>query len=130
MEKYLYATGRRKTSVASVRVFKSKGVSTINSKPFETRVGLSDKMIDLVLRPLKLLKLENTTHFTSQVSGGGSISQMEAISHGISRALAKDNKEDAKLLRKAGLITRDPRMVERKKIGLKKARKGPQFSKR
>lgn len=120
--KYFYGTGRRKTSVARVRIYQGDGKSTINGKESQ----LSDK----ILSPLKLVgKLQS--HFVSiMVDGGGTTGQSEAIRHGIARALVAMNEEYRPTLKKAGYLTRDSREVERKKPGLKKARRAPQWSKR
>lgn len=129
-DKYFYAIGRRKTSTATVRLFNSKGESTINDKPLKTIYGdaVSLKQIN---EPFIAAELDpKDFYFTLKTSGGGTVSQIGAIKLGISRAIVKMDEDKKTLLKKAGLMTRDPRMVERKKTGLRKARKKEQFSKR
>ncbi|QJC30634.1 30S ribosomal protein S9 [Enterobacteriaceae endosymbiont of Neohaemonia nigricornis] len=124
-----YGTGRRKTS--SSRVFIKQGIGniSINKKTLENFFSkLSYRFI--VIQPLILLNLRNKLDIYITVKGGGNVGQASAIRHGITRALIKYNNDFRKNLKKAGFITRDDRQVERKKIGLKKARRSPQFSKR
>lgn len=121
-KKYFYGTGRRKTSVARVRLIPGTGVLTINDK--ETKV------FDEVVDPLKLVGKFGDFDISVRVVGGGKISQRGAIRHGIARALEVMNSEFRPTLKKAGFLTRDPREVERKKPGLRKARRAPQWSKR
>jgi len=124
-----WGTGRRKTSVARVRMIKGDGKVTVNTRPIEDYfpVPLTRKII---LQPLTVTETVGKFNVMANISGGGSSGQAGALRHGIARALLKFNEEFKSLLRKNGLITRDPRMRERKKYGLKKARKRPQFSKR
>ena len=123
------ATGRRKTSSARVYLSKGKGDITVNSKPLNEYFGRQVAQM-LVMQPLKLTELDEKVNIKVMVKGGGSFGQAGAIRHGISRALIEYDEELRPQLKKAGLLTRDPRKVERKKPGLKKARKSSQFSKR
>ena len=129
MSEIHYATGRRKTSSARVYLSKGKGDITINSKPLNEYFGRQVAQM-LVMQPLKLTELDEKVNIKVMVKGGGSFGQAGAIRHGISRALIEYDEELRPQLKKAGLLTRDPRKVERKKPGLKKARKSSQFSKR
>ena len=129
MSEIHYATGRRKTSSARVYLSKGKGDITVNSKPLNEYFGRQVAQM-LVMQPLKLTELDEKVNIKVMVKGGGSFGQAGAIRHGISRALIEYDEELRPQLRKAGLLTRDPRKVERKKPGLKKARKSSQFSKR
>lgn len=126
---YYYGTGRRKTAVARVRLVPGRGGVIINGKPLEA-VYTSDAMRALVLRPLRLTNLADQFGVLAQVSGGGIVGQAGAIRHGVARALAQFNGELRSVLRREGLLTRDPRMKERKKYGLKRARRAPQYTKR
>ena len=126
---YFYGTGRRKDSVARVRVYTGTGKITINDRDIDNYFGL--ETLKLIVRsPLVLLGLEGKYDVVVRVSGGGVSGQAGAIRHGLSRALLQFNPELRSTLKKAGFLTRDPRMKERKKYGLKAARKAPQFSKR
>ena len=129
MSEIHYATGRRKTSSARVYLSKGKGEITVNSKPLNEYFGRQVAQM-LVMQPLKLTELDEKVNIKVMVKGGGSFGQAGAIRHGISRALIDYDEELRPQLKKAGLLTRDPRKVERKKPGLKKARKSSQFSKR
>ena len=129
MSEIHYATGRRKTSSARVYLSKGKGDITVNSKPLNEFFGRQVAQM-LVMQPLKLTELDEKVNIKVMVKGGGSFGQAGAIRHGISRALIEYDEELRPQLKKAGLLTRDPRKVERKKPGLKKARKSSQFSKR
>lgn len=124
-----FGTGRRKSSVARVILTAGTGVITINNRSFEEYIPSAATRLD-VLQPLALT--ENTTKFdvTVNVYGGGITGQAGAIRHGITRALLVVNPELRAVLKPQGLITRDPRAKERKKYGLKAARRAPQFSKR
>ena len=123
------ATGRRKKSIARVRLLPGSGTITINNRDIEDYFGL-DTLKMLVRAPLELTKTADKFDVKVNVFGGGTTGQAGAIRHGISRALLKVDPELRASLKKAGYLTRDPRMKERKKYGLKKARKAPQFSKR
>ena len=126
---YFYGTGRRKDSVARVRVYTGTGKITINDRDIDNYFGL--ETLKLIVRsPLVLLGLEGKYDVVVRVSGGGVSGQAGAIRHGLSRALLQFNPELRATLKKAGFLTRDPRMKERKKYGLKAARRAPQFSKR
>ena len=126
---YFYGTGRRKDSVARVRVYTGTGKITINDRDIGNYFGL--ETLKLIVRsPLVLLGLEGKYDVVVRVSGGGVSGQAGAIRHGLSRALLQQSDENRPVLKKAGFLTRDPRMKERKKYGLKAARRAPQFSKR
>ena len=126
---YFYGTGRRKDSVARVRVYTGTGKITINDRDIDNYFGL--ETLKLIVRsPLVLLGLEGKYDVVVRVSGGGVSGQAGAIRHGITRALMESDAELRPALKKAGFVTRDPRMKERKKYGLKAARRAPQFSKR
>ena len=127
---YMYGTGRRKSSVARVRVYPNgSGNITINGRDVEEYFGLETlKMV--VRQPLNTTETLGKVDIIATVEGGGVSGQAGALRHGISRALLLVNPEFRPLLKKAGFLTRDPRMKERKKYGLKAARRAPQFSKR
>lgn len=129
-KKYFYGTGRRKSSVARVRVFENgTGSITVNGRDIDDYFGL--ETLKLVVRqPLVTTELAEKVDVAVTVSGGGVSGQAGAIRHGISRALVVMNPEYRTALKAAGFMTRDPRMKERKKYGLKAARRAPQFSKR
>ena len=122
-------TGRRKKSVARVRLVPGSGEVTINKRDIRDYFGLETFML-IVNQPLVLTSTKNSYDVLVNVHGGGLSGQAGAIRHGISRALLKADETLRGELKKAGFLTRDPRMKERKKYGLKKARKSPQFSKR
>ena len=124
-----YATGRRKTSSARVYLKKGKGDISVNDRKLDEYFGRKVAQM-LVMHPLELLDLSEKLDINIKVKGGGSFGQAGAIRHGISRALTSFDEELRPQLKKAGLLTRDPRRVERKKPGLVKARKSKQFSKR
>ena len=124
-----YATGRRKTSSARVYLKSGKGNITINNRKLDEYFGRKVAQM-LVMQPLELVDLSGKVDLDVKVKGGGSFGQAGAIRHGISRALTSYDEELRPQLKKAGLLTRDPRRVERKKAGLVKARKSKQFSKR
>ena len=124
-----YGTGRRKTSVARVRLVPGAGKVTINGRDMEEYFGL--KTLELIVRqPLVLTEMVDKYDVLASVSGGGASGQAGAIRHGISRALLELDGELRPALKKAGFLTRDSREKERRKNGLKKARKATQFSKR
>ena len=127
---YMYGTGRRKSSVARVRVYPNgSGNITINGRDIEEYFGLETlKMV--VRQPLNETNTLGKVDIVATVTGGGVSGQAGALRHGISRALLLVNPEFRPALKKAGFLTRDPRMKERKKYGLKAARRAPQFSKR
>ena len=124
-----YATGRRKTSSARVYLKKGKGIISVNDRKLDEYFGRKVAQM-LVLQPLELVELVDKLDLDIKVKGGGSFGQAGAIRHGISRALTQYDEELRPQLKKAGLLTRDSRRVERKKPGLVKARKSKQFSKR
>jgi len=129
-KRYFEAVGRRKTSTARVRLYtqQKKGIE-INDKDLKEYFPVSSHQ-KVVLDPLEKLKCEDKFGFTIKVKGGGKSGQAGACRHGISRALVCLNPYFKKRLKKAGFLTRDPRMRERKKPGLKRARRAPQWSKR
>jgi small subunit ribosomal protein S9 len=124
-----YGTGRRKTSTARVYLTMGTGNISVNKR---TRDGYFGREVArmIVRQPLELLELGDKFDITVTVSGGGSFAQAGAIRHGLTRALINYDESNRSSLRRAGFVTRDSREVERKKIGLRKARKRPQFSKR
>ena len=124
-----YGTGRRKTSTARVFLTAGNGTITINKRPIDNFFGREVARM-IVRQPLELLEVSDKFDINVNVSGGGSFGQAGAIRHGITRALMEYDEENRPALRKAGFVTRDAREVERKKVGLRKARKRPQFSKR
>ena len=124
-----YGTGRRKKSVARVRLVPGEGKFLINDRSLDDYFGLATLKV-IVKQPLVLTDTAAKFDVICKVTGGGFTGQAGAIRHGISRALLKLDEELRPVLKKAGFLTRDPRMKERKKYGLKKARKAPQFSKR
>ena len=128
-KKYIEAVGRRKASVARVRIIKDTPGFVINEKTMEEYFSLKDSH-KKILEPFKAAHLENTFFVSIKVNGGGITGQTEAIRLGISRCLVKIDEKLRPVLRKAGFLTRDSRIVERKKYGLKKARKAAQWSKR
>ncbi len=129
-DKYFEAVGRRKTAVARVRLF-TRGEKTffVNGKPYKEYFPLSE-MQQIALASLRKMKCLEKFRVSVKVKGGGYSAQAEAVRHGATRALVKFNPNFRKRLRKAGYLTRDPRMRERKKFGLKRARRAPQWSKR
>ncbi|WP_123054697.1 30S ribosomal protein S9 [Clostridium sp. JN-1] len=124
-----FGTGRRKNSVARVRLVPGEGKVTINKRDIQDYFGLETLRV-VVNQPLELTETKSKYDVLVNVHGGGFTGQAGAIRHGISRALLKVDQNLKPELKKAGFLTRDPRMKERKKYGLKKARKAPQFSKR
>ena len=126
---YFYGTGRRKKSVARVRVYAGTGKITINDRDIDDYFGLETLKL-IVRQPLALTGTTEKFDIVCRVNGGGVTGQAGAIRHGIARALLQSEDDVRPILKKAGLLTRDPRMKERKKYGLKGARRAPQFSKR
>jgi small subunit ribosomal protein S9 len=124
-----YGTGRRKSSVARVRIFPGEGNVTVNDRSLDEYFGLETLKV-ISKQPLVATATENKFDVVVKVIGGGFTGQAGAIRHGIARALIQADEEFRPVLKKAGYLTRDPRMKERKKYGLKKARRAPQFSKR
>jgi small subunit ribosomal protein S9 len=128
---YYYGMGRRKTAVARVRLFPNgDGSITVNGKNGRVYFGEREALTATVTAPLRLLDLNDEYTMTIRVAGGGTSGQAGAIRHALSRALVRVNPDWKPTLRKAGFLTRDPRMKERKKPGLKRARKAPQYTKR
>jgi small subunit ribosomal protein S9 len=128
-KRYVEAVGRRKTSVARVRLTPGASEIKINGKDYKEYLK-SPKLQEIAIAPLTVLNLKDKHGFSIVLIGGGIVSQAEAIRHGISRALIKFDAELKKRLKKYDFLTRDSRMVERKKYGLKKARRAPQWAKR
>ena len=126
---YFYGTGRRKSSVARVRLYAGTGKITINGRDIDDYFGLETLKL-IVRQPLALTDTLGKFDIVCTVAGGGVTGQAGAIRHGVSRALLQSGDEIRPILKKAGFLTRDPRMKERKKYGLKGARRAPQFSKR
>jgi small subunit ribosomal protein S9 len=124
-----YSTGRRKTSTARVYLRKGSGAITVNKRPLDTYFGRETARM-IVRQPLETTNMSDSFDITVTVRGGGMSGQAGAIRHGITRALMEYDNELRSPLRRAGFVTRDARQVERKKVGLHKARRAPQFSKR
>ncbi|MDD4873418.1 MAG: 30S ribosomal protein S9 [Dehalococcoidales bacterium] len=126
---YSQGTGRRKTAVAQVRLMQGSGEIIINGMPYEQRfVRFGDRQI--IVKPLLITETMGKYDISIKVNGGGVSGQSGAVSHGIARALLKEDEKYKALLRGDGLLTRDSRAKERKKPGLKRARKAPQYTKR
>ena len=128
-ESKTYATGRRKTSAARVYLSAGNGDIIVNNRPLDKFFGRETARM-IVRQALEVTEMSGKLDIRATVSGGGTSGQAGAIRHGIARALTAYNEEFRSALRKAGFLTRDARAVERKKVGLHKARKRPQFSKR
>ena len=126
---YFYGTGRRKKSVARVRLYPGTGVVTINGRDVNDYFGL-ETLKYIVNQPFGVTETVGKFDIVANVTGGGFSGQAGAIRHGVARALLSADENYKPLLKKAGFLTRDPRMKERKKYGLKSARRAPQFSKR
>ncbi len=126
---YFYGTGRRKKSVARVRLYPGSGAITINGRDVDDYFGLETLKL-IVNQPFGITETVGKYDIVANVNGGGISGQAGAIRHGVARALVLADETYKPLLKKAGLLTRDPRMKERKKYGLKGARRAPQFSKR
>ncbi len=124
-----YGTGRRKTSTARVFLTPGSGSITVNQKPLDSFFGRQTARM-IVKQPLELMNLQDQLDVNVTVSGGGTTGQAGAIRHGLTRALMEYDETLRSKLRKAGFVTRDAREVERKKVGLRKARRATQFSKR
>jgi len=131
MEKqaYFYGTGRRKTAVAQVRVLPGSGAIIINGTPYEELFPRLEHR-RIIMQPLLVTESTDKYNVVVKVNGGGVSGQSGAISHGIARALVRADERLKPILRQYGLLTRDPRAKERKKPGLKRARKAPQYTKR
>lgn len=124
-----YATGKRKKSIAKVRLVPGEGKVVVNNKDFGEYFNRESLEI-MVVEPLKLTGTDTAYNIIASIKGGGVAGQAGALRHGISKALLEVNNEYREILKKEGFLTRDSRVKERKKYGLKKARKKPQFSKR
>lgn len=127
--RFYEAVGRRKRAVARVRLYPGDGQVMINERPLQEHFGRAQDWLDVV-SPLKLTNTENQFNLSVQVRGGGITGQAQAIRHGVARALLQAMPDARLTLRRAGFLTRDPREKERKKPGLKRARKAPQYTKR
>ena len=126
---YYFGLGRRKSAVARVRLYPGTGTVIVNGKPVEEFITRESQRMDM-LRPLAATETERQFNIQAKVVGGGTTGWAGAIRHGIARALLAVDENHRRTLRSEGLLTRDPRVKERKKPGLKRARKAPQFSKR
>ena len=129
-ERYLYGTGRRKNAVARVRLYPGNGSIQVNGKEMTEYFGGRGLLHVTVLQPLVLTEKTNQYDIIVKVVGGGTSGQAGAVRHGIARALARSEDDLRGPLKRAGLLTRDARVKERKKVGLKRARKAPQYTKR
>jgi small subunit ribosomal protein S9 len=129
-KRYYQGTGRRKTAVARVRLFPGSGDFVVNGKQPEDYFGNRDLLQRDIRRPLALTDLLDSFNVLVKVRGGGLVAQAGAVRHGVARALLDNDPDLRPTLKKAGLLTRDPRAKERKKVGLKRARKRPQYTKR
>ncbi len=128
-ESYIWGTGKRKCAIAQVKLLSGKGEIIVNDKPYQEAFSRLDHRRKIE-QPFLSTDTMGRFRVTVKVNGGGVSSQAEAIRHGIARALAKENELFKPMLRKEGLLTRDARIKERKKYGLKRARKAPQYTKR
>jgi small subunit ribosomal protein S9 len=128
-ERYIFATGRRKTAVSNVRLFAGKGETLVNKIPLQKYFAYSFHLGE-IQKPFEITGLGDKYYFTAHVNGGGPHAQVTALRHGISIALGKTSEEVRKVLKKNGFLTRDDRKKERKKPGLKRARRSPQWAKR
>lgn len=126
---YYFGLGRRKSAVARVRLYPGTGTVIVNGKPVEEFITRESQRMDM-LRPLAATETERQFNIQAKVVGGGTTGWAGAIRHGIARALLAVDENHRRTLRSEGLLTRDPRVKERKKPGLKRARKAPQFTKR
>jgi small subunit ribosomal protein S9 len=127
---YYYAVGRRKTSVARVRLYPGEGNFTVNGKPVREHFGGRELHYLIMAEPFRVTGTTERFDVVASVAGGGTSGQAGAIRHGISRALIRADEELRPVLKTAKLLTRDAREKERKKVGLKRARKAPQYTKR
>ena len=126
---YFYATGKRKRAVARVRLYKGTGRIVVNDKDAKEYFS-TEEMINVIMAPLLLTKNEKDFDISVKVDGGGMNGQADAVRHGISRALVEADADNRAILKPEGYLTRDSRKRERKKFGLRRARRAPQFSKR
>lgn len=127
--KYIFATGRRKTAISNIRLFEGKGETLVNKKPID-KYFLYSFHHEEVLKPFEVTGLVGKYHFVAHVNGGGPHSQAGAVRHSIAIALGMLSEDIRKILKKNGFLTRDDRKKERKKPGLKRARRSPQWAKR
>lgn len=130
MAKQIYATGRRKTSIAKVWLTPGTGKVIVNGQNLDSWLGGHEAIKLRVMQPLKLTKQDESVDIHATTLGGGYSAQADALRHGISRALVNFEENFRTIIKPHGLLTRDSRKVERKKYGKKKARRSPQFSKR
>lgn len=128
--RYYYGTGRRKSSVARVRLYPGGGEITVNGKPATDYFGGRLVYQTTIAQPLRMTNTQDSYNVMIRVKGGGTTGQAGAVRHGIARALTQADPELRPSLKKAGFLTRDAREKERKKVGLKRARKAPQYTKR
>ena len=128
-ERYFYGTGRRKSAVARVRLYPGSGTIVVNGKPFQ-EIFTWDMLQLRARRPLVATETAGQFNVQAKIAGGGISAWADALAHGISRALIASDENLKRVLRKEGLVTRDPRVKERMKPGLKRARKAPQYTKR
>ena len=126
---YVWGTGRRKCAIAQVKLFAGSGEITVNGKPYTDVFPRIDHRAKIV-SPLEVTEMGDKFRVEVKVTGGGITGQADAIRHGIARALVRESEALKPTLRKAGFLTRDPRVKERKKPGLRRARKAPQYTKR
>jgi small subunit ribosomal protein S9 len=129
-QRYFYGTGRRKTAVARVRLYPGDGQWVINGKSMDDYFGVRPMMHLTVRQPLNTVNMLDRFNVSILVAGGGVNGQAGAVRHGIARALVEFDAELRPVLKRQGFLTRDPRVKERKKVGLKRARKAPQYTKR
>jgi small subunit ribosomal protein S9 len=129
-QQYYYGVGRRKSAVARVRLYPGQGNITVNNKSAQEYFGGRDVFQTIISEPLRLTNLFDQFNIQVRVVGGGQSGQAGAIRHAIARALTKYDHELRPALKQTGLLTRDDRVKERKKVGLKRARKAPQYTKR
>ena len=128
-KQYYYGTGRRKRSVARVRLYMERGPIIVNGKPMEEAFGWPSWQ-DLIMQPFMVTETQGQFRVVAKINGGGTVGQAGALRHGIARALLEADPNLRPRLKKAGLLTRDSREKESKKYGLKRARKAEQYSKR
>ncbi len=129
-KRFYQGTGRRKTAVARVRLFPGNGEMVVNGRSAQEYFGAREFLQHTVASPLQLTNLDAAYNVLVKVRGGGDSGQAQAVRHGIARALLDADETLRPVLKKAGFLTRDPRMKERKKVGLKRARKAPTYTKR
>lgn len=127
--RYIQAVGRRKTATATIRMYQGAGKIIVNDKPIDQYFTINNWQ-KYIYKPFELTGTNNKFDISIKVKGGGQTGQADAIRLGVARALTEYSADNRSILRKTGMLTRDSRMKERKKFGLKRARKAPQFSKR